>query len=61
MQATLEDGQQILHIINFVQNVLNAFIAIFCLSGKKSPNCGKLWSLIGFYNLISNGSLSKYN
>ncbi len=42
MQATLEDGQQILHIIDFVQNVLNAFIAIFCLYGKKFTNCGKL-------------------
>jgi hypothetical protein len=61
MQATLEDGQQILHIINFFQNVLNALIAIFCLYGKNSPNCGKFWSSIGFYILLSNGSLGESN
>jgi len=61
MQATLEDEHQILHIINFVENVLNAFIAIFCLYGKNSPNCGKLWFSIGFYSLLSNGSLGRSN
>jgi len=61
MQATLEDGQRILHIINFVQNVLNVLIAIFCLYGEKFANCGKLWSSIGFYNLLSNGFLGRSN
>jgi hypothetical protein len=41
MQATLEDGQQILRITKFFQNVLNAHVAIFCLYDKKSSNYGK--------------------
>jgi hypothetical protein len=49
MQATLEDEHQILHIINFVQNVLNALIAIFCLYGKKFT---KLWQYMVFYRLL---------
>jgi hypothetical protein len=49
MQATLEDEHQILHIINFVQNVLNALIAIFCLYGKKFT---KLWQAMVFYRLL---------
>jgi hypothetical protein len=61
MQATLEDGQQILHITNFVQNVLDVLIAIFCLYGEKFTNCGKLWSSIGFYSFLSNGFLGRSN